>query len=84
LDKVEGDWQSFLNPDGVALVSSAFELVAVGCFIKTITAARSGGAGTRHAAASKATEGRRNVALAMSDDKTLTVYKNGMRITRLG
>jgi hypothetical protein len=84
LDKVEGDWQAFLNPDGVALVSSAFELVAVGCFIKTITAARSGGAGTRHAAAAKATEGRQNVALAMSDDKTLTVYKNGMRVTRLG
>ncbi|HZF53689.1 MAG TPA: diadenylate cyclase [Polyangiaceae bacterium] len=84
LDRVEGDWQSFLNPDGVALVSPALELTAVGCFIKTITAARSNGTGTRHAAAAKATEGRRNVALAMSDDKTLTVYKNGVRVTRLG
>ncbi|MCK6589195.1 MAG: DNA integrity scanning protein DisA nucleotide-binding domain protein, partial [Polyangiaceae bacterium] len=84
LDRVEGDWQSFLNPDGVALVSSALELTAVGCFIKTITTSRSGGSGTRHAAAAKATEGRKNVALAMSDDKTLSVYKNGVRITRLG
>ena len=84
LDRVEGDWMSFLNPDGVALVSPALELVAVGAFIKTITASRSGGAGTRHAAAAKATEGRKNVAIAMSDDKAVSVYRNGVRVTRLG
>lgn len=84
LERVMGDWQSLLNPDGVALVSPRLELMAVGCFIKTITAARAAGAGTRHAAAAKATEGRKNVAIAMSDDRTLTVYKGGKRITRLG
>lgn len=93
LTRVGGDWQALLNPDGVTLLDASLQIVAVGGFIKNIAASRgsgafhgdgSPGAGTRHAAAVRATEGRRNVAIAISDDKTLTVYKGGSRLIRLG
>jgi hypothetical protein len=93
LTRVAGDWQSLLNPDGVALLSPSLEVVAVGGFIKNIASMQSpndgfvgamSGAGTRHAASAKATQGRRNVAIAISDDKTLTIYQGGARLIRIG
>jgi len=77
-------WLSLLNPDGIALLDERVELTGVGCFIERIAGTSAGGLGTRHAALAKATEGKRNVGIAMSDDGTLTLYRRGREVVRLG
>jgi hypothetical protein len=77
-------WLSLLNRDGIALLDEGLELTGVGCFIENIAGNTTRGLGTRHAALAKATEGRRNVGIAMSDDGTLTLYRSGNEVVRLG
>jgi len=77
-------WLSLLNPDGIALLDERLELTGVGCFIESISGNTAGGLGTRHAALAKATEEKRNVGIAMSDDGTLTFYRLGREVVRLG
>ena len=61
-------WLSLLNPDGIALLDAGLELTGVACFIENIAGQRASGLGTRHTALARATQGRRNVGIAMSDD----------------
>ena len=77
-------WLSLLNPDGIALLDERADLTGVGCFVERIAGTTAGGLGTRHAALAKATEGKRNVGIAMSDDGTLTLYRLGRGVVRLG
>ncbi|MEJ7733597.1 MAG: hypothetical protein WKG00_30935 [Polyangiaceae bacterium] len=81
---VDSAWLSVLNPDGVALLDSDLCLTGVGCFIQSIEGDRSAGHGTRHAAVARATAGCRNVGIAISDDGSLTVYRDGEMVVRMG
>jgi hypothetical protein len=75
-------WTSFLNPDGAVLMNDRLEVVSFGAILPAPSSDDKKGLpapdrGTRHNALGAATRDAKHVAIAISDDRTLTVFQCG-------
>ena len=70
-------WKSFLNPDGAVLINSALELTEYGVQLPHPPQRLVPDRGTRHNALAFASVKQGRISVAVSDDGSLTVFRNG-------